>query len=73
MTERIFEMMEIEGTKITGTLNASVKKQSPEDVIKELTNIINKKNEIIERQTDYISELQNENMNLRSTVKMLTI
>lgn len=71
--ERVFEMLEVEGTKITGTLSAPEREENPEDVIKELRAIINKKNAVIERQADYIGELQEENSQLRSTVKMLTI
>lgn len=43
------------------------------DVVKELNEIINKKNRIIEQQTDYIADLQEENINLRMRIKMLTI
>lgn len=71
--ERVFEMLEVEGTKITGTLTAPKREENSEDVIKELRAIINKKNAVIERQADYIGELQEENSQLRSTVKMLTI
>lgn len=71
--ERVFEMLEVEGSPMVGTLSAPKRNENLEDVIKELRSIINQKNAVIERQTDYIGELQEENRQLRSTVKMLTI
>lgn len=71
--ERVFEMLEVEGSPMVGTLSAPKRNKNLEDVIKELRSIINQKNAVIERQTDYIGELQEENRQLRSTVKMLTI
>lgn len=73
MMEPVMQMVEVEGAPIRGVLHATEKKQDAESVIKELRDIINQKNEAIEKQTEYIHELQVENSNLRSTVKMLTL
>lgn len=71
--EPILKMVEVEGTPIKGVLSADKRIIDPNIIIKELNDIINQKNSVIEQQTEYIAELQNENHNLRSAVKMLTI
>jgi len=73
MDVKNIHLMEIEGTPIKGVLHAPKKEEDPQAVIADLRSIINKKNLIIERQTDYIAELQDEIRVLRSSVRMLSL
>lgn len=70
---RVAESLEVTGAPVMGVLSASDRVIDPNSVIKELNEIIAQKNTIIEQQTEYISELQNDNYNLRDAVKMLTL
>lgn len=71
--EPVLKMVEVEGTLVREVLSADKRIIDPNIIIKELNDIINQKNAVIEQQTEYIADLQNENYHLRSTVKMLTI
>lgn len=73
MSEKM-DILEVNGADIVCTFNP-MKKRTDDlyEQIEELKSIICKKNEIIEKQTDYIADLQDENHNLRSTIKMLTL
>lgn len=66
------EMVEVEAKPITCTLEHphGVKQQTE---VETLRNIINQKNEIIEKQTEYISDLQEEVSKLRYKIRMLTL
>ena len=46
---------------------------APKTELETLRDIINQKNEIIERQTDYIAELQEDVSKLRYKLKLLTL
>lgn len=66
------EMVEVQAKPVTVPLehpNGGAPKTESET----LRDIINKKNEIIERQTDYIAELQEEVSKLRYKLKLLTL
>lgn len=68
-----FVACEVEGAVIRGTLNAPERQKDVNAVIAELKSIINQKNQTIEKQTDYIAELQEENRRLRQSVQMLSM
>lgn len=66
------EMVEVQAKPVTVPLehpNGGAPKTESET----LRDIINQKNEIIERQTDYIAELQEEVSRLRYKLKLLTL
>lgn len=66
--------LDVEGTEIKGILNAQTERAKTDaELIKELKAIIQQKNAIIEQQTEYIADLQEDNHKLQSTVKMLTL
>lgn len=67
------QILEIQGSEVKGTLNAPERLVDKDAIIKELKEIINKKNAIIEQQTDYIGELQNEVSQCRYKIRMLTL
>lgn len=70
MMKETFIIMDVKGAEIKGTLDAE---KRPDSAIKELQDIIQQKNAIIEQQTEYIAELQDDVHRLTNTVKMLTI
>lgn len=67
------QILEIQGSEVKGTLNAPERLVDKDAIIKELKEIINNKNAIIEQQTDYIGELQNEVSQCRYKIRMLTL
>lgn len=67
------QILEVQGAEVKGTLNAPARLVDKDAIIKELKEIINNKNAIIEQQTDYIGELQNEVSQYRYKIKMLTL
>ena len=73
MEDRKFHMMEVEGKEIRLPIDAPQRVIDPMTMVDELKQIVNQKNSVIERQTDYIMELQEENSKLRQMVKLLNI
>lgn len=74
MEDRKLHMMEVEGKEIRLPINDAPKRViDPMTMVEELKQIVNQKNSVIERQTDYIMELQEENSKLRQMVKLLNI
>lgn len=66
------EMVEVRAKPVTVPLEHP-NGGAPKTEIETLRDIINQKNEIIERQTDYIAELQEEVSKLRYKLKLLTL
>lgn len=66
------EMVEVQAKPVTVPLEHP-NGGAPKTEIETLRDIINQKNEIIERQTDYIAELQEEVSKLRYKLKLLTL
>ena len=66
------EMVEVRAKPVTGPLEHP-NGGAPKTEIETLRDIINQKNEIIERQTDYIAELQEDVSKLRYKLKLLTL
>jgi sRNA-binding carbon storage regulator CsrA len=73
MEDRKLHMMEVEGKEIRLPIDAPKRVIDPMTMVEELKQIVNQKNSVIERQTDYIMELQEENSKLRQMVKLLNI
>jgi sRNA-binding carbon storage regulator CsrA len=73
MDDRKLHMMEVEGKEIRLPIDAPKRVIDPMTMVEELKQIVNQKNSVIERQTDYIMELQEENSKLRQMVKLLNI
>lgn len=68
----ILEMVEVQAKPVTVPLEHP-NGGAPKTEIETLRDIINQKNEIIERQTDYIAELQEDVSKLRYKLKLLTL
>ena len=66
------EMVEVRAQPVTVPLEHP-NGDAPKTEVETLRDIINKKNEIIERQTDYIAELQEDVSKLRYKLKLLTL
>lgn len=66
------EMVEVQAKPVTVPLEHP-NGGAPKTEIETLRDIINQKNEIIERQTDYIAELQEDVSKLRYKLKLLTL
>lgn len=66
------EMVEVQAKPVTVPLEHP-NGGAPKTEAETLRDIINQKNEIIERQTDYIAELQEEVSRLRYKLKLLTL
>lgn len=66
------EMVEVRAKPVTVLLEHP-NGDAPKTELETLRNIINQKNEIIERQTDYIAELQEDVSKLRYKLKLLTL
>lgn len=66
------EMVEVRAKPVTVPLEHP-NRGAPKTEIETLRDIINQKNEIIERQTDYIAELQEDVSKLRYKLKLLTL
>lgn len=66
------EMVEVQAKPVTVPLERP-NGGAPKTEIETLRDIINQKNEIIERQTDYIAELQEDVSKLRYKLKLLTL
>lgn len=71
--ENKLEMVEVQAKPITCTLEHPNVAAAPKTEVETLRNIINQKNEIIEKQTEYISDLQEEVSKLRYKIRMLTL
>lgn len=69
----VMALVEVHGSEYKGVLHAPQRSNEPEAIIKELREIIERKNKTIEQQCEYISEMQEEVTRLRNTVKMLTL
>lgn len=66
------EMVEVQAKPVTVPLEHP-NGGAPKTEVETLRDIINQKNEIIERQTDYIAELQEDVSKLRYKLKLLTL
>ena len=66
------EMVEVRAKPVTVPLGHP-NGGAPKTELETLRDIINQKNEIIERQTDYIAELQEDVSKLRYKLKLLTL
>ena len=75
MSGERLDVMEVEGAEIRCPIEAHKRERviEPMEMVKELKEIINQKNAVIEKQTDYISELQEENSRLRQMVQLLNM
>ena len=75
MSKERLDVMEVQGAEIRCTIEAPKRERviEPMEMVKELKEIINQKNAVIEKQTDYISELQEENSRLRQMVQLLNM
>lgn len=73
MSGERMDMMEVEGKEIRLPIDAPKRVIDPMAMVEELKDIINQKNGVIEKQTDYIMELQEENSKLRQMVKLLNM
>lgn len=71
--ENKLEMVEVQAKPITCALEHPNVAAAPKTEVETLRNIINQKNEIIEKQTEYISDLQEEVSKLRYKIRMLTL
>lgn len=72
MTNKL-TIAEVRGNEIVIPLTAHTRTQIPEEIIKDLKEELMRKNATIERQTDYISDLQEENSRLLRQIRMLSI
>lgn len=66
-------IVEVEGSEKRIPIDAPKRVIEPMAMVEELKQIVNQKNRVIEQQTEYISELQEENSKLRQMVKLLNI
>lgn len=73
MSDEKMVMMEVEGKEMRLPIDAPKRVIDPMAMVEELKDIINQKNGVIEKQTDYITELQEENSKLRQMVKLLNM
>lgn len=73
MSNERMDIMEVEGKEMRLPLDAPKRVIDPMAMVEELKDIINQKNCVIEKQTDYIMELQEENSKLRQMVKLLNM
>lgn len=75
MSGERLDVMEVQGAEIRCPIEAPKRERviEPMEMVKELKEIINQKNAVIEKQTDYISELQEENSRLRQMVQLLNM
>ena len=73
MGDRRMDMMEVEGKEIRLPIDAPKRVIEPMAMVEELKQIINQKNRVIEQQTEYITELQEENSKLRQINKLLNM
>lgn len=67
------DAVEVNGSEKVIHFREEKRSEGDAATIQEMKQIIAQKNAVIERQTEYISELQEENTKLRSQIKMLTI